>query len=441
MGIKAVSNVASHQIIMFHRRLVLLIGERAWAEGVTNATLVKLPTSGKKLRVLRADLRDPPARAWMGQELDLVVLTAHRRGFLDTFGAVAGTLKAGGVLFFHTPPWEVWNQERLGARWCKLLTSLCNDSKIGEFITVCKEEDGLPQVQERIDSMDSRNSNQLHPNVLTPNAEQKALIQKVLKIKSSRPLLIFGRRGRGKSASLGMAAAVLLQRGCRIVVTSPSKDGGFFSSKKIRKCEDSSLFDKLKACKTSTPSTKSMRKPLFCLVCLLKPFLEKKEATSQLFWSAEMFLGGALPRNLTSQKAGIDFVDPQVLVRGHYDLRETFLIVDEAAGFPVNFTVELLQKAGRVLLATTLDGDLVFRKFRMGSHFMGGFVSSQFVFFSPFYWKEVHLIYVNQAALVRASMPPAETPEKQTAPQAPAQKHRKVEGQDFIKQSVTCFHN
>lgn len=227
-GIKAVSNVASHQIIMFHRRLVLLIGERAWAEGVTNATLVKLPTSGKKLRVLRADLRDPPARAWMGQELDLVVLTAHRRGFLDTFGAVAGALKAGGVLFFHTPPWEVWNQERLGARWCKLLTSLCNDPKIGEFITVCKEEDGCSQVQERIDSMDSLNSNQLHPNVLTPNAEQKALIQKVLKIKSSRPLLIFGRRGRGKSASLGMAAAVLLQRGCRIVVTSPSKDRGLF---------------------------------------------------------------------------------------------------------------------------------------------------------------------------------------------------------------------
>ena len=381
-GIKAVSNVASHQIIMFHRRLVLLIGERAWAEGVTNATLVKLPTSGKKLRVLRADLRDPPARAWMGQELDLVVLTAHRRGFLDTFGAVAGTLKAGGVLFFHTPPWEVWNQERLGARWCKLLTSLCNDPKIGEFITVCKEEDGCSQVQERICSMDSRNSNQLHPNVLTPNAEQKALIQKVLKIKSSRPLLIFGRRGRGKSASLGMAAAVLLQRGCRIVVTSPSKDGGF--SFRPRKFEDSSLFDKLKACKTPTLSTKIDAKAIVLFGLFVEAFLEKKEATSQLFWSAEMFLGGALPRNLTSQKAGIDFVDPQVLVRGHYDLSETFLIVDEAAGFPVNFTVELLQKAGRVLLATTLDGDLVFRKFRMGSHFMGVFFLAVWDFFLLF---------------------------------------------------------
>ena len=224
---------APHQITMFQRRLVLLIGERAWAEGVTNATLAKLATPGKKLRVLRADLRDPPQRAWMGQELDLVVLTAHRRGFLDTFGAVAGTLKAGGVLFFHTPPWGVWNQERLGARWCKLLTSLCNDPKIAELITVCKEEDGLPQLQEMIDSMDSLNSNQLHQNVLTPNAEQKALIQKVLKIKSSRPLLIFGRRGRGKSASLGMAAAVLLQRGCRIVVTSPSKEGVSFFGKKI----------------------------------------------------------------------------------------------------------------------------------------------------------------------------------------------------------------
>lgn len=113
-------------------------------------------------------------------------------------------------------------------------------------------------------------------------------------------------------------------------------------------------------------------KAIFLFGVFVEAFLEKKEATSQLFWSAEMFLGGALPRNLTSQKAGIDFVDPQVLVRGHYDLRETFLIVDEAAGFPVNFTVELLQKAGRVLLATTLDGDLFFRKFRMGSHFMGG---------------------------------------------------------------------
>lgn len=167
---------------------------------------------------------------------------------------------------------------------------------------------------------------------------------------------------------------------------------------------------------------------MFLFGLFVEAFLEKKEATSQLFWSAEMFLGGALPRNLTSQKAGIDFVDPQVLVRGHYDLRETFLIVDEAAGFPVNFTVELLQKAGRVLLATTLDGDLVFCKFRMGSHFMGGLFPRSLGFF------------LHQAALVRASMPPAETPEKQTAPQAPAQKHRKVEGQDFIKQFVTCFH-
>lgn len=120
------------------------------------------------------------------------------------------------------------------------------------------------------------------------------------------------------------------------------------------------MFDKLRACKTPTLSTKIDAKAIFLFGLFVEAFLEKKEATSQLFWSAEMFLGGALPRNLTSQKAGIDFVDPQVLVRGHYDLRETFLIVDEAAGFPVNFTVELLQKAGRVLLATTLDGDLVF---------------------------------------------------------------------------------
>ena len=39
-------------------------------------------------------------------------------------------------------------------------------------------------------------------------------------------------------------------------------------------------------------------------------------------------------------------------------IQESFLIIDEAAGFPVNFTSELLEAAGRVLLATTLDGSL-----------------------------------------------------------------------------------
>ena len=150
---------------------------------------------------------------------------------------------------------------------------------------------------------------------LKPNKEQAEMIDCILGIKASRPLLLLGRRGRGKSATLGMAAAVLLQRtGGRILVTSPSKD-----------------------------------------------------ASAQLFWAAERFLGSEKLRRtgtaaggklLYGKKGSLEFIAPERLERLQdlKHLKQAFLIVDEAAGFPVNFTAGLLQRAGRVLLATTLDG-------------------------------------------------------------------------------------
>ena len=211
-----IMSAAFQHKMLVQRRLILLAGERCWAERVTNEALAAWKSSGVT-RILRADVRDPPQKAWMGQELDVVVLTAHRRRFLDTFGAVSGTLKGGGVLLFQSPALEIWRKERLGARWCKLLEDLCNDPKTANLVTVCRQEDGWPQLTnwDAVKACERK---------LMPNQEQQALIQRILKIKSSRPLLIFGRRGRGKSALLGMAAAILLQRGSRIIVTSPSKD-------------------------------------------------------------------------------------------------------------------------------------------------------------------------------------------------------------------------
>ena len=215
---------------------------------------------------------DPPQKAWMGQERDVVVLTAHRRRFLDTFGAVGGTLKSGGLLLFQTPPLEVWREERLGSRWCNLVESLRQDPKTSEMVTILQQNDGMPELSEVIQASPRARRN---VEVPTPNQEQQILIDKILKIKSSRPLLIFGRRGRGKSACLGMAAAILLQRtGGRIIVTSPSK-----------------------------------------------------EATSQAFWSAEKFLASEKVRRISpyrlrfGRQGSMEFVEPQMLSR--LDLKET----------------------------------------------------------------------------------------------------------------------
>ena len=294
------------------RQLLLLSGDPKWAQTVTSQILASWKTVHSNFRILRADLRDPPQRAWMGQELDAVVLSAHRRRFLDAFGAVSGALKGGGVLIFQTPPFQHWRAERIGSRWCSLLEQL----EVGEGQVRTFHQNQSEETESEISTIAGMlplgQCLQQESTQLRPNEEQRELIEIILGIKASRPLLVSGRRGRGKSATLGMAAAVLLQRtGGRILVTSPSSD-----------------------------------------------------ASSQLFWAARRFLGegegekGHGRALFYGKKGSLEFIAPERLAElSRTELKESFLIIDEAAGFPVNFTAHLLQRAGRVLLATTLDGN------------------------------------------------------------------------------------
>ncbi|CAE7758635.1 tmcA [Symbiodinium sp. KB8] len=289
------------------RQLLLLKGDPKWAQTVTSQILASWKTVHSNFRILRADLRDPPQRAWMGQELDAVVLSAHRRRFLDAFGAVSGALKGGGVLIFQTPPFQHWRAERIGSRWCSLLEQL--EAGEGQVRTFHQNEETESEISAVAGMLPLGQCLHQESTQLQPNEEQRELIEIILGIKASRPLLVSGRRGRGKSATLGMAAAVLLQRtGGRILVTSPSSD-----------------------------------------------------ASSQLFWAARCFLGDCEKGHgralFYGKKGSLEFIVPERLAElSRTELKESFLIIDEAAGFPVNFTAHLLQQAGRVLLATTLDG-------------------------------------------------------------------------------------
>ena len=290
------------------RQLLLLKGDPKWAQTVTSQILASWKTVHSNFRILRADLRDPPQRAWMGQELDAVVLSAHRRRFLDAFGAVSGALKGGGVLIFQTPPFQHWRAERIGSRWCSLLEQL--EVGEGQVRTFHQSEETESEISTIAGMLPLGQCLHQESTQLQPNEEQRELIEIILGIKASRPLLVSGRRGRGKSATLGMAAAVLLQRtGGRILVTSPSSD-----------------------------------------------------ASSQLFWAARCFLGDCEKGHgralFYGKKGSLEFIVPERLAElSRTELKESFLIIDEAAGFPVNFTAHLLQQAGRVLLATTLDGN------------------------------------------------------------------------------------
>ncbi|CAE8635681.1 unnamed protein product [Polarella glacialis] len=147
---------------------------------------------------------------------------------------------------------------------------------------------------------------------LVPTEEQQQLIEAVLRTSSSSPLLVSGRRGRGKSAALGMAASLLLRRGSeRVLVTSPSQ-----------------------------------------------------ESTWQLFEAAAAYLGDSARREgpfklCVGQRGTLEFVAPaELLARGgHALLRASqYLFIDEAAGLPVAEAIELLSRSRRVVMSTTLDG-------------------------------------------------------------------------------------
>ena len=157
------------------RQLVLLTGDPKWAQNVTSQILKSWKAVHHNFRILRADLRDPPQRAWMGQELDAVVLSAHRRRFLDAFGAVSGALKGGGVLIFQTPPFQHWRAERIGSRWCRLLEQL--EVGEGQVRTFHQSQETDSEISTIADMLPHGQCLHQESVQLRPSEEQRELIE------------------------------------------------------------------------------------------------------------------------------------------------------------------------------------------------------------------------------------------------------------------------
>lgn len=270
--------------------------------------------SPAELRVLFANMKEVPQRLWMGQEHDLVVLDARHKKFLDTFGGTSGTICRGGALLLCAPPMEEWKtMDRQGSRWHRIITR-AKVSETGMPNVVLVEEGGpVVDVTGEIPSI-PMSPPQADLATMTPRPGQRRLMEAVVGTNSSNPLVCLGHRGRGKSAALGMAAALMLQRsGGLVLVTSPSQ-----------------------------------------------------AATWQIFECAQRFLSTDdnvrrdRPFKLSVGKRGrMEFASPADLLTeiGVERLRSAhFVFVDEAAGVPVATLLEILSYTRRAVLSTTTDG-------------------------------------------------------------------------------------
>ncbi|WP_431025048.1 tRNA(Met) cytidine acetyltransferase TmcA [Halomonas sp. H5] len=310
------------------RGLVWLAGDaeacRARACGLWNAAAWARPlwiANHVPVELVEHGLPPGKARTRLGGEHDLVVIDAQGEGEgfdPEAFGALAGTLRAGGLLVLLTP--EDWGArpdddyrrlaehpyrvEQLSARYLARLARLLADAP-----EVLDWRPGTPPEPPLL--------GEAAPSAPSPDADcltrdQAEAVARLVKLRRRRPLVLTADRGRGKSAALGIACARWLAAGePRIVLTAP------------RPAALEALFERLAAlCPEGRRQGNDFR----------------LEASGQ----------------------AVCFLAPDALMAaldaGEIDANGGLLLVDEAAAIPVPLLGRWLRHFPRLVFATTVHG-------------------------------------------------------------------------------------
>ncbi|MFC2992750.1 tRNA(Met) cytidine acetyltransferase TmcA [Halomonas tibetensis] len=173
------------------------------------------------------------ARTRLGGEQDLLVVDAVSPGAgfdPDAFGALAGTLRAGGLLVLMTPPdWGErpdadyarlaeypFRPEQLTSRYLARLAGL-----LGAASEVIRWPVGDEPLLPLLPAL-ARSPVPPFGDADCLTADQAEAVVRLVRQRRRRPLVITADRGRGKSAALGIACARLLAAGeAEILVTAP----------------------------------------------------------------------------------------------------------------------------------------------------------------------------------------------------------------------------
>jgi tRNA(Met) cytidine acetyltransferase len=247
----------------------------------------------------------------LGTEIDALIINAWQGFNPNVLGAASGCVKTGGALLLLTPPVNAWagyqdpDYQRMlspthvfsevQGRFVQHVIDIINANEHVIYFTESDNDIVLPQIYKQNDIFSADYSEQ-----------QKAIdaVQQVATGHSKRPLVITSDRGRGKSSTLGIAAAQLLRaRDIRIVVTAP--------------CQQN-----------------------------VKTLFQQAEKTLNLPHSSNLVLKN---NHSIMQFMSVDAVLQQ---EGDIDL----LLVDEAAAIPAHILFQLLNCCKRLVFSTTVDG-------------------------------------------------------------------------------------
>lgn len=230
-----------------HRQLVFIAGQQSWA--IEQAHSIRQKGSlwfGLGLEEPTVTLSQ--AQQWLGQECSQVVINAFSQFAVDGVAAISGIIPAGGQLIILCPPLADWpsyhdpNYQQLLSYQqstpssSRFLSRLIAYSTPKAGLCIWQQQGGLQYVR-NLHQPTKTNALEHHTapdsivsaNIgsLSANPQQLDAINKIVKCatgRARRPLVLTADRGRGKSASLGLAAAELLEHHQKhILVCGPNR--------------------------------------------------------------------------------------------------------------------------------------------------------------------------------------------------------------------------
>ncbi|WP_444994148.1 GNAT family N-acetyltransferase [Aliikangiella sp. IMCC44359] len=170
----------------------------------------------------------------LGNEFDVIFINAQQYFDSNLFAAACGTLVGGGYLVLTVPDilsdmlLEIIKQRQsLQPDYSTIIPKLLsfNISPTLLRVILFSLKNQYLSIMTKHLTYYSTNPPPSKVSTTRSNQEQRLLIQKIIKVAkghAKRPLVITANRGRGKSASLGIAASKLLQHGnIKIIVTAP----------------------------------------------------------------------------------------------------------------------------------------------------------------------------------------------------------------------------
>ena len=302
---------------MNQRQCIILQGSKDWCRMASETLLVDYEL-GQTLWLSNhapekaISTSQKKAQSQLGKEFDAVIFDALDEFNLDSFGIIVGIIKQGGVIIL----WLESNY-KTSLTMQRFMRIIAEFEQKYDYFTIVQQGQDLPRrnqwgqtrliYEEQPEVEVGLKSIESDPidSILTSDQQQAVeAIMKVVHGHRRRPLVLSADRGRGKSASLGIAAAQLLKEGKQtVLVTAPS---------------------------LATVDT------VF-------------EHASRLLADAATSTG-----LISLNGAEIRFVAPDMLIES--DLKADLVLVDEAAAIPASMLEKLLQQYSRIVFSTTLHG-------------------------------------------------------------------------------------